>query len=449
MKNWTGIVVVLLIFTACNKVEIPNKQLKNAEKIIRFESIDLFRETRKLNDFYAENKMIVVWKDSTNRSELISAIIDSRFDGVLPETYPLGTLINFHQHYERLKLNQLKNADLRFTETFFKIARQLSFGKVNPKKLYGDWEPYIHTIDEVSLLQQALQNKNVYETLENLKPKGNLYQTYKKAFEKYVPVTSKDTLSEFEKTRKKVWVNLERSKWLPDDLGDYYVWVNLPEYQLQFVNHDKITATHKVIVGKKERRTPVLSSAFSGIILNPKWTVPPTILKKDIVPKASTDRSYFESNRLTIYDKKTGKVVDPEEWNPENYSSYRYVQQTGKLNSLGQIKFDFPNNHMVYLHDTNNRSMFNRSKRDLSSGCIRVEHPFDLAETIFEIEEINVPRSEIDTLVQHETTKSFKLNKKVNVHQVYFTAVIDSTGTVQLYDDIYSLDNILYKRLLE
>jgi len=449
MKNWTGIVVVLLIFTACNKVEVPNKRLKNAEKIIRFESIDLFGETRKLNDFYAENKMVVVWKDSANRSELISAVIDSRFDGVLPETYPLGTLIFAHQHYERLKISQLKNADLRFTETFFKIAHQLSFGKVNPKKLYGDWEPYVHTIDEVSLLQQALQNKNVYETLENLKPKGNLYQTYKKAFEKYVPVTSKDTLSEFEKTRKKVWVNLERSKWLPDDLGDYYVWVNLPEYQLQFVNHDKITATHKVIVGKKERRTPVLSSAFSGIILNPKWTVPPTILKKDIVPKASTDRSYFESNRLTIYDKKTGKVVDPEEWNPENYSSYRYVQQTGKLNSLGQIKFDFPNNHMVYLHDTNNRSMFNRSKRDLSSGCIRVEHPFELAETIFEIEKVDLPRNEMDTLVHHEKTKSFKLNKKVNVHQVYFTAVIDSTGTVQLYDDVYAMDNKLYRRLLE
>jgi len=449
MINWKKIVVIVLIFTACNKVEVGGKRLKNSEKTIRFERVELFGKDTKVNNFYAENEMICVWKDSANRSELISAVIDSRFDGVLPEAYPLGSLIFTHQQYERLKMSELKKADIRFTETFFRIAHQLSFGKVNPKKLYGDWEPYVHPIDEVLLLNESLQEQTVYNTLENLKPKGNLYQIYKKAFEKYVPVMSKDTLSEFEKTRKKVWVNLERSKWLPDDLGDHYVWVNLPEYQLQFVNHDKITATHKVIVGKKERRTPVLSSAFSGIILNPKWTVPPTILKKDIVPKATSDRSYFASHRLTIYDKKTGNVVDPEEWNPENYSSYRYVQQTGKLNSLGQIKFDFPNNHMVYLHDTNNRSMFNRSKRDLSSGCIRVEHPFELAETIFEIEKVDLPRNELDTLVHHEKTKSFKLNKKVNVHQVYFTAVVDSTGTIQLYDDVYSLDNILYKRLIQ
>src|SRR5690606_10863075 len=113
MKNWTGIVVVLLIFTACNKVEVGDKRLKNSEKTIRFQRVDLFGKDTKVNNFYAENEMICVWKDSANRSELISAVIDSRFDGVLPETYPLGTLIFAHQHYERLKISQLKNADLR------------------------------------------------------------------------------------------------------------------------------------------------------------------------------------------------------------------------------------------------------------------------------------------------------------------------------------------------
>lgn len=446
--NWKKIVVIVLIFTACNEQE-PKVEWKNSEKEIRMDKIDLFGSANGVASFYAQNQFRAVWNDSVNRSELISAIIDSRFDGVLPETYPLGSLIFAHQQYQRLKISELKKADIRFTEVFFKIADQLSFGKINPKKLYGDWEPYTHTIEKPLLLNESLQNHTVYHTLEDLKPKGKLYQTYKKAFEKYVPVSSNDTLSEYGKMRKKVWVNLERSKWLPDDLGEHYVWINLPEYRLRFVDHGKITATHKVIIGKKERRTPVLSSALSGIILNPKWTIPPTILKKDVVPKASADRNYFESNRLTIYDKKTGRAIDPEDWIPENYSSYRYVQQTGRLNSLGQIKFDFPNNHMVYLHDTNNRSMFNRKRRDLSSGCIRVEHPFDLAEIIFDIEEVKIPRSEIDTLVHREKTKNFKLSKKVNVHQVYFTAVIDSTGNIQLYDDVYSLDNILYRRLIK
>ena len=204
-----------------------------------------------------------------------------------------------------------------------------------------------------------------------------------------------------------------------------------------------------MIIGKKERRTPVLSSAFNGIIVNPKWTVPPTILKNDVVPKATANRGYFASNRLTIFDKKSGKQVSAENWNPANYSGYRYVQQTGKLNSLGLIKFDFPNKHMVYLHDTNNRSRFVENNRALSSGCVRVEDPFDLAKAIFQIEGVNVERADLDTLVAREKTKNIKLNKKVNVHQVYFTAVIDKTGSIKILNDVYSLDNILYKRLIQ
>src|SRR5690606_26472153 len=249
--------------------------------------------------------------------------------------------------------------------------------------------------------------------------------------------------------QKKIWVNFERTKWLQPDLGENYVWINLPEYRLQLVQNNQIVETHKVIVGKKERRTPVLSSSFSGIIINPKWTVPPTILKKDVVPKATVNRGYFESNRLTIFDIKTGKQVDPESWNPENYKAYRYVQQTGKLNSLGQIKFDFPNKHMVYLHDTNNRTRFIENNRALSSGCIRVEDPFRLAEKIFKIEGKNILKSEIDTLAVKEKTKNFKLNKKVNIHQVYFTAVINDAGDVKILNDVYSLDNKLYKRLIQ
>src|SRR5690606_3054189 len=211
-----------------------------------------------------------------------------------------------------------------------------------------------------------------------------------------------DTLTSQGLLQKKIWINLERTKWLPPSLGKYYVWVNIPEYDLKVVANDEVVAQHKVIVGKKERRTPVLSSSFNSIIINPKWTVPPTILKKDLVTKATANRGYFASQRLTIYDKKSGKVIDPENWNPENYNAYRYVQKTGALNSLGQIKFDFPNTHMVYLHDTNNRSKFAERNRAISSGCVRVDDPFRLAETIFAFEEKNILRAELDILAHYE-----------------------------------------------
>lgn len=447
--NWKKIVVGLLLFSACSEPETVKVSLSNAEKKFLIEKPLLFGKNEQITTFYANNDFETVWQDSLNRNELISAIIDSRYDGVLPESYPLAKLIKAHWDYQNLSIPELKKADIDFSENFFKIANQLASGKVNPKKLYGDWEPYIQEFDYVLLLEKSLVEKNIHKTLEDIKPKSELYLKYKKAFAKYVPIISKDTVSAEGLMQKKIWVNFERTKWLQPDLGENYVWINLPEYRLQLIQNNQIVETHKVIVGKKERRTPVLSSSFSGIIINPKWTVPPTILKKDLVPKATANRGYFESNRLTIYDKKTGKQIDPENWNPENYGAYRYVQQTGRLNSLGQIKFDFPNKHMVYLHDTNNRAMFGVANRALSSGCVRVENPFGLAETIFKLEGKNILRSEMDTLAHYEKTKNFKLNQKVNVHQVYFTAVIDSTGYVKILNDIYALDNRLYKRLIQ
>ena len=446
--NIRKIIVGALIFSACTSNN-SNKNLSNAEKTVRVEKIMLFGKDENVVQFYTDNNFETTWQDSLSRNQLISAIIDSRYDGVLPEKYPLKKLISAHFNYNVLSIAELQKADVAFSENFFRIAKQLATGKVNPKKMYGDWEPYIPENDYIALLNKSLADQKVYDVLEDIKPKNELYKKYKKAFAKYVPVISKDTLSAEGLLRKKVWVNFERTKWLEPDLGENYVWINLPQYDLQVIENGLITDSYKVIIGKKDRRTPILSSAFNGIIVNPKWTVPPTILKNDVVPKASANRGYFASNRLTIFDKKSGKQVSPDNWNPANYSSYRYVQQTGRLNSLGQIKFDFPNKHMVYLHDTNNRTRFVESNRALSSGCVRVEDPFRLAEKIFKIEGKNISKSEIDTLAVKEKTKNFKLNKKVNVHQVYFTAVINDAGDVKILNDVYSLDNKLYKRLIQ
>ncbi len=448
MKRIGIVAGALLLFFSCKQTN-ELQYISNEEKILKVDKILFFGENDHVIDFYSKKDFETVWQKNDNRKDLISAIIDSQYDGVFIDKYPLKQLMKWHLNYDYLSVHELKKADVAFTKNFFKLANQLASGKVNPKKLYGDWEPYMATVNYNELLTNALTDEKVYKQLEKIKPTHKLYNSYKKAFAKYVPVISKDTVSPEGFLRKKIWVNFERTKWLQPDLGEQYVWINLPEYQLKVVDNDEVVETHKVIIGKKERRTPVLSSAFNGIIINPKWTVPPTILKNDVVPKASANRGYFASNRLTIFDKKSGKAVSPENWNPTNYNGYRYVQQTGKLNSLGQIKFDFPNKYMVYLHDTNNRSRFVESNRALSSGCVRVEFPFDLAETIFKMEDVSISRAEIDTLVVYEKTKNIKLNKKVNVHQVYFTAVVDKTGAVKILNDVYSLDNLLYKRLIQ
>src|SRR5690554_6222677 len=264
MKSWGKVVCLLLILIACDRSELPVERPRNSEKIVRVHQVDLFGKKPEVQEVYINNEMRTIWKDSANRSELISAIIDSRWDGVLPEKYPLGELVFAHQHYENLRTFELIQADLKFSETFFRIAKQLTFGKVNPKKLYGDWEPFVPKTKEPEvLLNEALKDKMVYQTLVDLKPQNLHYQKYKKAFEQFVPVVNRDTLTADGKLFQKILVNLERSKWLPEDLGTHYVWVNIPESRLYFVKNGNLEAVHKVIVGKKERRTPVLSSSFN------------------------------------------------------------------------------------------------------------------------------------------------------------------------------------------
>lgn len=244
----------------------------------------------------------------------------------------------------------------------------------------------------------------------------------------------------------KIVVNLERWRWFPRNLGAHYVLINLPAYRLVAITDGDTIQKHKVIVGTPARKTPILSSEFSGLVINPTWTVPPTILKQDLVPAASKNRGYFASRGFTIYDSK-GAVVTPEEWDPQQASRYRYVQKPGDTNSLGRIKFDFKNNHMVYLHDTNNKNNFNKEDRGLSSGCVRVEDPFELADYILLTENSSYTLKQINTWLQTEKTQHIPLQKKVQIHQLYWTAWKDTKG-IQFRNDIYKLDAPLYEKLI-
>lgn len=242
-----------------------------------------------------------------------------------------------------------------------------------------------------------------------------------------------------------VIANLERWRWYPRSLGTHYILVNIPAFNLIAVSNGDTIQKHKVIVGTTVRKTPILSSKFSGLIINPTWTVPPTILKNDLVPAASRNRGYFASRGFTIYDYK-GNVISPENWNPEKASSYRYVQKPGRSNSLGRIKFDFKNNHLVYLHDTNNKNNFNKEFRNLSSGCVRVEDPFDLADFILSTEESKYTMKMVNQWLDAEKTQHIPLQKSIEIHQLYWTAWNTPQG-IHFIQDTYQLDQELYTKL--
>lgn len=247
--------------------------------------------------------------------------------------------------------------------------------------------------------------------------------------------------------REQIYANLERWRWFPDNLGKDYLMINLPDYKLSYVVNNDTIEERRVVVGKPSRETPILSSKLSNFVFNPTWTVPPTIIKEDLTPSASRNRNYFNKNRISIYDTK-GQIVIPENWDPTKSKSYRYVQTSGYNNSLGLVKFNFPNRHSVYLHDTNHREYFVREYRALSSGCVRIENPLQLSETILKKENEKVwSNAEIDTIINRKHTKYIPIkNSTINIYLFYWTSWLDKNG-LQFREDIYNLDTKLFNAL--
>ncbi|MDM1406365.1 L,D-transpeptidase family protein [Myroides sp. DF42-4-2] len=247
--------------------------------------------------------------------------------------------------------------------------------------------------------------------------------------------------------KEKLIVNLERWRWFPREFSNNYILVNIPAFSLVSVSKQDTIQQHKVVVGTSARKTPILSSTLTTVVLNPTWTVPPTIKKNDLVPKATNDLSYFSRLNFTIYDGQ-GKVVSPENWDATKGTSYRYVQKGGPGNTLGRVKFMFNNNHAVYLHDTPSQWGFARNNRNLSSGCVRVQDPFDLTAYIFAQAEKNLSKEDIDKIIASHETKSISVsNNPIDVHLLYWTVQIDSSGVITYFKDIYNYDDELYKRL--
>jgi len=249
-----------------------------------------------------------------------------------------------------------------------------------------------------------------------------------------------------EKRVEKIKVNLERWKWFPEDFGENYISLNIPEYKLHFVFENDTLETKRIVVGKPSRKTPILTSKITNLVFNPTWTVPPTILKEDLLPSASKNISYFTRNRITILNNKRD-TIKPKDWKPEKYKSYRYVQRPGVNNSLGLVKFNFPNKYMVYLHDTNHREYFSRSYRALSSGCVRIEEPLPFAKVVLmEDDEERWKESEIDTIIKIGKTKVVPIKINVKVFQLYYTCWVEKNQLI-FCPDIYKLDDELYEKL--
>ena len=239
--------------------------------------------------------------------------------------------------------------------------------------------------------------------------------------------------------------NMERWRWMPEDMGAYHVEVNIPEFRLAIVDDGEVTYTTRVVTGTPNHKTPIFSDEIEMIVVNPYWNVPSSIARNEIGPQLASNPGYIDSHNMELLS--GGRVIDAStvDWSNTSVNNFSIRQRPGASNALGSIKFLFPNQHDVYLHDTPSKSLFARSYRAFSHGCVRVQNPWDFAGALLAKEpKVTLAKLESD---RGGGERWNSLDKHIPVHLMYFTLRVDEDGTVHSYGDVYG-HNAKLKELL-
>jgi murein L,D-transpeptidase YcbB/YkuD len=246
-----------------------------------------------------------------------------------------------------------------------------------------------------------------------------------------------------------VRANLERIRWVVGGLRDSFVLVNLPAFKVYVIRDTKNVWETRTMIGKEARQTPSFRADLRYIVFNPDWTVPPTILREDVLKPMAQGSNAIKRKGLTILDRQ-GNPVDPAkiDWKKASASSFPYTlrQAPGANNALGRVKFMFPNEHSIFLHDTPSRELFASDLRTFSSGCIRVEKPLDLAAVLLESQDGWTP-ARIQQVVASGGTETVYLEQPLPVVIVYWTVSVGASGELRFARDVYHRDAPLIRAL--
>ncbi|ATE64335.1 L,D-transpeptidase family protein [Rhizorhabdus dicambivorans] len=336
--------------------------------------------------------------------DLIAVIDESAAEGLDPTAYNADALraaANANQQSPAL--------DALATSIALRVALDYADGRIDDKERF-DWHmtPPLDSNALATGLNDALDRDRLGKWLRGLLPDHEQYRALKAAYAQAVGD---------EAMRAQLRANLERWRWMPRDLGDRYIYVNVPSYRLSVMNDGTEEASYNVVVGAPKTPTPQLALHAQSIVANPSWTVPQSIIKAGGVRGKG-----FRYTR-----------------NPDG--SVRAVQAPGPTNALGRIKIDMPNPHAIYLHDTPNHAVFDRENRALSHGCVRVQNIQELAALLQGGDGLD------DALAEPSKTRTFQLGRSIPVYLVYFTAQAERDGSIRFVGDPYGRDAALLRQL--
>ncbi|MFN3405513.1 MAG: murein L,D-transpeptidase [Cytophagaceae bacterium] len=352
---------------------------------------------------------------------------------------------------------------VKYLETYLQIEEQGGWPKVNPKSNFlmpGDRSEDVLLLRKRLAVSGDLKFKNSelfdeelaeavkdFQTRHGLKPDGVAGgETLK---ELNVPVSHRI---------EQILLNMERWRWVPEKINKNYILVNIPEFMLYVYEDDKPVWDMKVIVGKNASRTPVYSDEIKYVVLAPTWNLPPTTIYEEVLPAMKRDSTYLSRHKMEVFtDFSFKNKVDPNniKWEEANSENFKYVirQLPGPGNRLGKVKFLFPNEYSIYLHDTPSERLFDQYPRLFSLGCIRLEDPLKLAEYLLNKEDKKWDQKKILNKIYQGKELFIPLKNKIPVYIVYFTTWVDRSGKIHFLKDVYEHDKklkkILYSKLKE
>ncbi len=342
-------------------------------------------------------------------------------------------------------------AEIKLGFAILKYARFARGGRLSPSKLSSllDQAPPLRDPKIVFLEIAATKAPNAY--LRSLHPKHDQFLLLRQALLKARGKNHESTTSRTaDRDAKRLIVNMERWRWMPEDLGDLYVWSNTPDFMLYVVKEGKRIYADKTQVGSIRDPTPVFSANITTLVFNPEWIAPRSVLVKDLLPRLRK-KNYSILDKYAFSVSYQGEAVNPTriDWSRVNIRNYTFTQKPGPKSNLGKIKFLLPNKHDVLLHDTfpARRKIFQKSVRAIGYGCVRMERPDRLAELLLD-ESNGWAASAVKDVWDNGINRPVTLNEKVPVHITYFTALADETGKVETFDDLYGLDRKLASELM-
>ena len=383
------------------------------------------------------------WGVSRKKMDLQRLLQENLETGTIAEA--LDSLKPKHQIYRDLKRSLEEYSELREKEEAHEKIAEGEFIKAGEKD------------ERLSSIAKRLQNlgflsENVADSTYNDRLQEAIKKFQKEKGLQVDGIIGNSTIAELNMTAEQrygqILANLERWRWYPRDLGDHYILINIPQFRLAVVKDGDTVRTHNIIAGTRARQTPTFTDTLQYVVINPTWTIPPTIKTSDIIPKVSRNPSYLSSKNMKVYSR-DGTLIDPQkiDWSSPKAKSYTIVQRAGPSNPLGQVKIIYPNQYLIYLHDTPAQNLFSQNQRAESSGCVRVENAVDLSGYVLRDQEAWNEEKIRETIASGKTIQ-VKINQPIQVHHFYWTAWRAGDKTV-FTEDVYRLDKEIYSRLLK